>query len=508
MAKQEHADHQTPIPQDGSLSGTALISESYLQQIWETTTDALALSDAEGILLDANPAYVRLYGYPLEQIRGKSFAIIFPEEARQWAEEQYRVVFAAEAAPPPFEASVRRADGSVRVVESRATFLTTAGKRTAMLSTIRDITAHKHAQDALHASEERLRLTLESISDYAIIILDATGTIVDWQGDAQEMFGYSREEAIGQSGEIIFTPEDRAHNAPEAEMHMARTTGRAIDERWHLRKDGTRFYVSGVLSPLDEGVLTGYVKVARDLTARKRAEEELRLLNETLEMRVEERTEQVRSLVTQLTMSEQAERRRISQFLHDDLQQRLYGMTFQLANARYALAGEDRQTIGQILLEIEDTLGNTVQLTRELSVDLSPPILQHEGVAAVLRWLAAQMQQQHGLAVVLQAAEPLPLLNEDLRVMLFHLVRELLFNIVKHAGVDTAQIDIGFDEGQLRISVSDQGRGFTGTQSTPTSQGLLRVGQRLQLIGGHMQIDSQTGTGTRVILYVPVRAGS
>jgi PAS domain S-box-containing protein len=509
MAEQEYTDDPTPTTPEEDRSGAApSISESYLRQIWETTTDAMALSDAEGLVLDANPAYLHLYGYPLDQIRGKSFAIIFAEELRQWAEEQYKVVFAAQEAPPPFEASVRRADGSHRIVESKATFLTTAGQRTAMLSTIRDITAQKQVQDALRVSEERLRLTLESISDYAIIILDAEGTIVDWQADAELMFGYRRDEAIGQSGAIIFTPEDRSRDAPEIEMHVARTTGRANDERWHMRKDGSLLYVSGVLSPLYDGELTGYVKVARDLTERQRAEEELRQLNETLESRVEERTEQVRSLVTQLTMSEQAERRRISQILHDDLQQRLYGMGFQLASARHALAGENRETIEQILLEIEDALGTAIQITRELSVDLSPPILQVEGLAEALRWLGSQMQQQHGLIVTLQAVEPLPVLNEDLRVMLFQAVRELLFNIVKHAGVAAAQIDIAIEEGQLRIGVSDQGQGFASTQSTQTSQGLLRARQRLQLIGGHIQIDSQAGEGTRITLYVPLRAGS
>jgi two-component system CheB/CheR fusion protein len=390
MAEQEYTGDPTPATPEEHLSGaTPRIGESYLQQIWETTTDALALSDAEGIVLDANPAYLRLYGYSLEQVKGKCFAIIFPEEARQWAEEQYQIVFAAEDAPPPFETRVLRADGSHRIVESRATFLTTAGKRTAMLSTIRDITAHKQAQDALRASEERLRQ-----------------------------------------------------------------------------------------------------------------------LNETLESRVEERTEQVRSLVTQLAMSEQAERRRISQILHDDLQQRLYAMNVQGTTARYALAGEDRATIQQLLLDIEEAIDKAIQLTRELSVDFSPPLLQVEGFTSALDWLASQMQQQHGLVVTLQAVEPLPSLHEDLRVMLFHIVRELLFNIVKHAGVNTAQIEIGFDEGQLRIDVSDEGRGFTSAQAPQTSQGLLRIGQRLQLIGGHMQIDSRAGEGTRVSLYVPLRTGS
>ena len=133
---------------------------------------------------------------------------------------------------------------------------------------------------------------------------------------------------------IIFTPEDRAAGVPAVEMEQARTNGRAADERWHLRKDGTRFFMSGVMVPLRDGEIIGYVKVARDLTESRQAEE-------ALEREVQTRTAQVRALVTQLTISEQEERRRISAILHDDLQQRLFSVNVQLATLRQH-AGRER----------------------------------------------------------------------------------------------------------------------------------------------------------------------
>lgn len=354
-------------------------SELRFRQVWEATSDAMVLSDTEGVVLDANPAYLRLYGYTSEQVIGHSFAIIFPPEARESALAQYKQTFASEEELPSFESVVQHADGSQRIVESRATFLSVAGQRTAMLSTIRDI------------------------------------------------------------------------------------------------------------------------------TERKQIEEALRQLNETLENRVQERTEQVRSLVTQLTMSEQEERRRISAVLHDDVQQRLYGLNMQLTMLNDLLTQDEQVEERQIIEEGKQATHELIALTRNLSVDLSPPVLHHEGLAAALHWLASQMEQQQRLVVTVVAAENLPVPDEDLRVLLFQFVRELLFNIVKHARVDRASVVLAREDNLLTIQVSDQGQGFdSGIQHDLTSQGLARIKQRLHLMGGYMQIDSRPHEGTRVTLYVPL----
>ena len=129
-------------------------NEALLQQIWESASDAMALSDAEGVVLAANPAYLRLYGYKLEEVIGKSFAIIFPEARREWAEEQYKLIFSSEVTPATHESIVRRADGSERIVEANPSFLTEAGKRTMLFSMIRDITERKqHEQELLRLHE-------------------------------------------------------------------------------------------------------------------------------------------------------------------------------------------------------------------------------------------------------------------------------------------------------------------------------------------------------------------
>src|SRR5919202_732512 len=117
------------------------------------------------------------------------------------------------------------------------------------------------------------RLMVESVRDYAIFAISPEGRIISWNTGAELVFGYREEEAVGQSAGIIFTPEDRERGAPEEELRKAAAEGRAEDERWHLRRDGTRFWASGMVTPLRdrEGNLRGFVKVARDQTVRKLA---------------------------------------------------------------------------------------------------------------------------------------------------------------------------------------------------------------------------------------------
>ncbi|MEO5887672.1 MAG: PAS domain S-box protein, partial [Anaerolineales bacterium] len=131
-------------------------SEERLSQVWEATSDAMGLSDPEGIMLAANPAYLELYGYTREQVIGRSFSVIFPEGSREQAVEQYKKVFASAIIAPGFESAIQRSDGAGRFVEANATFLTTNGARTAMLSTIRDITNRKQAEKKIHQQLQHL----------------------------------------------------------------------------------------------------------------------------------------------------------------------------------------------------------------------------------------------------------------------------------------------------------------------------------------------------------------
>ncbi len=157
-------------------------------------------------------------------------------------------------------------------------FLNEGGALAGAVCIVSDVTRRRQDETALRESEERFRLLVAGVKDYAIFMMDAQGLVVSWNEGAQRILGYNESEIVGTPIACIFTPEDRAARVPAHELLTAFSEGRAEDVRWHLRKDGTRFWASGVVSPLldDDGNLRGFAKVMRDATEPKRMEEELR----------------------------------------------------------------------------------------------------------------------------------------------------------------------------------------------------------------------------------------
>jgi two-component system CheB/CheR fusion protein len=176
--------------------------------------------------------------------------------------------------------SLRVAEREVRSTAGRWYIARTLPYRTlddrieGAVMTLIDITARKQTEERLRRSEEWMRFVVESVKDYAIFTMDRDGRVNTWNAGAQRLFGFAPDDIIGRSAELIFTPEDRAAGAAQEEMREARTEGRALDERWHMRKDGTRFYCSGIMAPLVDAELYGYVKIARDLTEQRLAAEQ------------------------------------------------------------------------------------------------------------------------------------------------------------------------------------------------------------------------------------------
>jgi len=233
--------------------------------------------------------------------------------------------------------------------------------------------------------------------------------------------------------------------------------------------------------------------IATDLTERVQAEKK------------------IRSLASALTKAEQVERHRISQILHDDLQQRLFAVKAQLSMLTF---GNEEQVPPKILLalqQVQSELSESIAITRSLSIDLSPAVLHGEGLVDAIVWLSSQMKEQFDLQVELESKENLNHLEDHMRVLLFRAVRELLFNIVKHARTTQAAVSLEQVDGSVLVTVSDEGAGFdvdTVLNDPKAAHGLLIIQDRLSLMGGHMEITSKVGEGTRVKIEVPLEANS
>ncbi|MDQ3248154.1 MAG: histidine kinase, partial [Chloroflexota bacterium] len=257
-----------------------------------------------------------------------------------------------------------------------------------------------------------------------------------------------------------------------------------------------------------EGV-DGIVITFVDISELRSTQGDLQEFNQQLEMRIVERTEQVHALSAALTVAEQWERRRISAILHDNLQQVLYGLqmrTSLLKDDMTALAHADLATQ---LAEANELLDQAIAATRSLSVELNPPILAGEGLEQGLHWLAHHMQENYGLAVEVSGGPLVRQPGESMRLMLVQLVRELLFNVVKHADVTQATVRIAEAGEQLMITVEDEGSGFMADhmqvhEHNDNHFGLFSVHERLALFGGELQIESVLGEGSRLTIIAPV----
>jgi diguanylate cyclase (GGDEF)-like protein/PAS domain S-box-containing protein len=235
--------------------------------------------DADGYVVSWNAGAERIKGYRADEIIGQHFSCFYPADEQEHGKPAYMLQLAKADGRVADEGWRVRKDGSRFWAEVVITALSDqAGRLRGFAKVTHDITARKQAETAIRESEERYRLLVEGAKDYAMLLTDPDGLITRWNLGAERIFGYTEAEILGQPLSRIFTPEDIAHGAPVDELRTALMEGRAEDERWHMRKDGTRFWASGVNTPLrdEAGELRGFAKVLRDSTVRKQAEEALR----------------------------------------------------------------------------------------------------------------------------------------------------------------------------------------------------------------------------------------
>jgi PAS domain S-box-containing protein len=380
-----------------------------------------------------------------------------------------------------------------------------------------DITERRQMEAALRRSEATLAEAgcmahLGAWEVEFVIRDDVWANPLRWSDEVYRIFGYE-PGSVAVTHELFVArvhPKDRRRVATRVAQAIAQHKPYSLEHRI-VRPDGTeRIVFEHAQIVFDErGQPLRIVGAVQDITERKEVEEQLQQLSEQLEQRVAERTAQLRALAEQLTRAEERERRRVAQVLHDGLQQLLAGAKFTLQSI--SRTSED-PAVQQELLRVEDILGESLQVSRSLAHELSPPILHQQDLGAILKWLAHWYEEKHGLTVTLEVAQPVTVEAEEIRITLFRAVMELLLNVVKHARTKTAQLSLGpTREGAVRVVVSDQGPGFNPTEigvweGTDKGFGLFHVRQRLELHGGRLEVDSGHGRGSHFTLDVPLTA--
>jgi PAS domain S-box-containing protein len=357
-----------------------------------------------------------------------------------------------------------------------------------------DVVQRKRAEEALKVSETCYRRLFEAAKDGILLLNAQTGQITDVNACLVDLLGYSLHEFLGKKIWEIGLFKDIA--ASQAAFEKLRGEEYVRYEHLPLEtKDGRQIeveFVSNVYGVDDEKVVQCNI---RDITERKRAEERLVAYQENL-----------RSLASELSLAEERERRRIASFLHDQIGQSLAAIRMKFGAVRQA--GSSAEIAGMVDA-IQALLEWTIRDTRSLTVELSPPILYELGLEAALEWLSERIGEEQGIRIEFADDAHSKPLEDDVRGLLFRAVDELLINIVKHANTRSGKVSILRDGDHVRIVVEDDGVGFDATTIESRTNrdrgfGLFSVRERLRYIGGHVEVESERGHGTRVTLIAPL----
>lgn len=472
------------------------VSRSYTFE-WMPATDAVLRSASCATVLG-------LKGDEIRQETGqRHFQRVHPDDRNRFT----GILYALTPASPSYRTEYRFLPGDGRVVMleeiGRGSF-DAGGKLNRLVGVVTDITQRKKIEEELRESEERFRSVLRG------------GKVIIAHCDADLRYQWVHNPRPDFDAAAILGKRDTELAQNEGVQQLEALKGAVVRRGLPLHQeisfplsDGVYIYdIQATPVTGAAGEVTGVKTLAVDITARKQAEEALRNLNAGLDHQVAERTaevqhqaEQLRMLASELIRAEERERRRMASILHDDLQQTLVAAKMRLVAIE---AGATSDQVRAPARAVQKLVAEAISTSRSLTADLTPPVLYDVGLVAALGWLAARMKEKHGLHVQVLAGEENEPDDQELRVFLFQAVRELLFNVVKHAGVSEAQVSLSRSEGRMSVRVEDAGRGFDAAGMRGNQArggfGMFSLRERVRLMGGRLEIDSAPGKGTRVTL--------
>ncbi|MHC4756275.1 MAG: PAS domain-containing sensor histidine kinase, partial [Planctomycetota bacterium] len=354
-----------------------------------------------------------------------------------------------------------------------------------------NITERKEAEEALRLSEDKFSKAFHSSPDSVAISLVANGRLLDINEGFEEISGYSRDEALGKTTTELNIWQNEGDR--DAMIKELEAKGAVKDLEIHTHdKAGD---IHDCLLSCEKIVIDAepcLVSIARDITEQKRKEAELA-----------EYRSQLQSLVSELTIAEERERRNIAGVLHDDVIQKLSLTKMKLGVLRKTLKSDDQI---KPLEDIHDYISEMVKNMRSLTFNLCPPLLYDLGLESALRdWLHREVAGKNDIEVDFQAEDQPLELAEDLRIALYRATRELLVNVIKHAQAQKVSVTISNMDDIIKIEVADDGIGFEPAKSGESNRdsaglGLFTIRERLGHFGGLLEIESQPGKGSRLIL--------
>jgi len=477
-------------------------TEQILRKFMDEAPVAFAVFDSKLNYVDVNKAALDLIGLARNEVLGKHILEVNPGLEATGRYDKYLEVIRTgksmtfeDIAPVPRFGDLRLWLKVFKIGDGLGIVTSDITKRV------------KEAQTLKFQSE-----VLSQVSD-VVIGTDNENRITYWNKAAEESYGVGSDEAIGHKLEDVYhyswlKPEDE-----QAAYNSLETKGVWQGENIHFTRNGEVKYVESTVSVTraTDGTHTGLLAVIRDITKRKLAERAAAEMGAELEKRVEKRTEELRavnkrlrSLATQLSLAQAREQRRLAALLHDSVNQSLASFAMKMD----VLIQQTSSTrFEKPLREIYEGIQQSIGEMRTLTFHLSPPILYEMGLEAAIEELARRYQQEYGLECLVHTDGESKPLDRDISILLYESIRELLWNVIKHAQAHRVIIETIKLGDELRIQLEDDGIGVDPEiilgRRRSKGFGLFSIRERLNDIGGHIEAESMTN-GSHIVLIVPL----
>jgi PAS domain S-box-containing protein len=461
------------------------ISERKYRELVENAHDGIWIIDEKGIIKFVNRRMREITGH--EQLEGKSIHDLFDWYNLKLLEGVLAQNRKNSVAMQELEITCKNRGVASVILSSVPLF--EDGQFAGAFAMFSDITA-------LRETEKRFRKIFEE-GAIGMSLVDKEGYLLDSNPALQEMLGYQKEELYRMPFLDIFHPEDRERSTNLFQDMVEGKRDSYRRERRFLRKDGHLVWGQLTVSLVrDAGGETQFaMAMVEDITKRKQAQEDINTYQA-----------QLQSLASELSLTEERERRRLATDLHDHIGQALAIAKIKLG----VLQKSSSSRIATSLGEIRELIEKMIHDTRSLTFELSLPVLYELGFEAAVEWFAKQVRAQHGIQIDVQKDNnPIPM-DDEIRVLLFKAVRELMINIVKHAQASHGKVTILRNGSDMQIRVEDDGVGIDESRISPQLRGtdgfgLFSIRERLNYLGGRVEMESEPGRGTQVTLMVPLK---
>lgn len=361
---------------------------------------------------------------------------------------------------------------------------------------------------------------LAGMANSIILLMSPTGTIQYINEYGAEFFRFDRNELVGSN--IIGTIVPETDSSGRRQSRLMKDVCKNPDQyiknvNENVLKSGERVWIAWANKGLKDtnGRIYQILSVGNDITTEKKLEKKLTAARDDLEERVQERTlklnqvyEELKYLIRRLAMAEEAQKKRISREIHDQIGQNLSTIGLNLNLMRSVMSKESAESTKKIVDDSLLLLRDTTQKVRHILAELRLPVLDDYGLPAALRWYASQLMERTGIKLAIRGDDLSPRPDAHIESAIFLIAREALTNAVKHSKATLIEVDLHIKDTSLRLSVKDNGTGYKKSRThknlTQGGLGLLSMSERAILIGGTCLVSSYPGKGTNITVEVPL----